>query len=102
MSHNFCNNTIPSLHISPALEHTHIHLARLIYHVAVMLSAEAYPELFSPIYQIFEAPHLLKDALFPTMIDDHLLSARAAMTQEGRGIWYSCPKGHAYLVGEVN
>ena len=73
---------------------------RLIYHVAVMLSAKRYHKLFSPIALLYDNPMSLQDKLFPTMMDDQFLAAKSAMSVE-TGSWYNCPNGHPYFIGNV-
>ena len=65
-----------------------------------MLSTKQYNKLFSPIAMIYEKPSSLKDKLFPTMMDDQLLSARTAIKEGGK--WYRCPNGHPYFIGDVS
>ena len=66
-----------------------------------MLSTKQYNKLFTPIAMIYEKPSSLKDKLFPTMMDDQLSSAKAAMSRE-TGTWYRCPNGDPYFIGEVS
>ena len=66
-----------------------------------MLSTKQYNKLFSPIAMIYEKPSSLKDKLFPTMMDDQLLSARTAMLGQS-GKWYRCPNGDPYFIGDVS
>ncbi|KAI6655769.1 E3 ubiquitin-protein ligase [Oopsacas minuta] len=92
---------IGSLHFSSNSNNNQISLSRVIYHMAIMLSSNVYPKLFSPISLLYENPHLLTNTLFPTMMDDHLLTVKQAMLgKEGTGQWYTCVNGHAYFVGE--
>ena len=90
---------LPNLQLSDTSSNSEIFLIRLIYHVAVMLSCKKYHKLFLPIALIYENPHTLKDRLFPTMIEDPLISAMTAIQESGR--WYRCPKGHPYFIGNV-
>ena len=70
--------------------------------MAIMLSTNAFPQMFSPISLLYQNPNALVNKLFPTMMDDQLHSVRQVVQQkEGRGQWYLCNKGHAYFVGEV-
>ena len=50
---------------------------------------------------IYEKPSSLKGKLFPTMMDDQLFAAKAAMSREN-GTWYRCPNGHPYFIGNVS
>ena len=65
-----------------------------------MLSSKRYHKLFSPIALLHDNPLSLQGKLFPTMMDDQLLAAKAAMSVE-TGKWYNCPNGHPYFIGNV-
>ena len=65
-----------------------------------MLSSKRYHKLFSPIALLYDNPISLQGKLFPTMMDDQLLAAKAAMSVEA-GKWYNCPNGHPYFIGDV-
>ena len=99
MTNNLGDGHLPNLKLSDTSTNNEILLIRLIYHVAVMLSSKKYHKLFLPIALIYENPQSLKGRLFPTMMDDPLLSAIAAIEESGR--WYKCPKGHPYFIGNV-
>ena len=99
MTNNLGHGHLQNLKLSVTSTNNEIFLIRLIYHVAVMLSSKRYHRLFLPIAQIYENPQNLNGKLFPTMIDDPLVSAIAAFEESGR--WYKCPKGHPYFIGNV-
>ena len=65
-----------------------------------MLSSKRYHKLFSPIALLYDNPISLQDKLFPTMIDDQFLAAKAALTEK-TGKWHCCPNGHPYFIGNV-
>ncbi|KAI6647050.1 E3 ubiquitin-protein ligase [Oopsacas minuta] len=97
-TNNFGNGNLPNLKLTDTSSNHELFLIRLIYHVAVMLSCKKYHKLFLPIALIYEDPQTLQDKLFPTMMDDPLISAKVAMIGES-GKWYQCPKGHPYFIG---
>ena len=79
--------------------------------MAIMLSTNAFPQMFSPISLLYQNPNALVNKLFPTMMDDQLHSVRELVQEREReenerkggwkGQWYHCNNGHAYFVGEV-
>ena len=102
LSNNLGNGTLQCLLFSPDSHNSQIALSRVIYHTAIMLSTNAFPQLFSPISLLYQNPTALLNKLFPTMMDDQFHSVRQLVQQrEGGGKWYFCNKGHAYFVGEV-
>ena len=100
ITNNLGDGHLPNLQLSDTSSNSEIFLIRLIYHVAVMLSCKKYHKLFLPIALIYENPQTLKDRLFPTMMDDHFNSAKAAIKEAGN--WYQCPNGHPYFIGRVS
>ena len=98
-TNNMGDGHLPNLKLSDTSSNNEIFLIRLIYHVAVMLSCKKYHKLFLPVALIYENPQNLKDRLFPTMMDDHFNSAKAAIKESGK--WYQCPNGHPYFIGDV-
>ncbi|KAI6656630.1 E3 ubiquitin-protein ligase [Oopsacas minuta] len=99
-TNNFGDGNLPNLKLTDTSSNHELFLIRLIYHVAVMLSCKKYHKLFLPIALIYENPQTLQDRLFPTMMDDPLISAKDVMSvlSASRG-WHRCPKGHPYLIG---
>ena len=76
-----------------------IFLTRLIYHSAVMFSFKKYNNLLLPIALIYENPKVLEDKLFPTMTDDQFILIKDSIPDGG--MWYQCPNGHPYFIGNV-
>ena len=99
ITNNLGDGHLPNLKLSNNSTNREILLIRLIYHVAVMLSSKKYHKLFLPIALIYENPQNLKGRLFPTMIDDPLISIAGAIKESGK--WYQCPNGHPYFIGNV-
>ena len=99
ITNNLGDGHLPDLKLSNNSTNREIFLIRLIYHVAVMLSSKKYHKLFLPIALIYENPQNLKGKLFPTMIDDPLISVAGAIKETGK--WYQCPNGHPYFIANV-
>ena len=83
------------------LSNSQLCILRLIFHIAVLFTQKKLPKVFSPISLLYTDPAALRGRLFPTMMDDNLVSARVAMGSSN-GAWYSCPRGHPYLIGDVS
>ena len=101
LSNNLSNGRIPCFDISPDSNNNQIALARLIYHMAVMLASNSYSKLFEPISRIYEDPRSLLDKFFPTITEENPSSARKVMEREEAGKWYICRGGHPYFIGKV-
>ena len=99
MTNNLGDGHLQNLKLSDTSSNNEIILIRLIYHVAVMLSSKRYHRLFLPIALIYENPQNLNGKLFPTMIEDPLISIRGIIKETGK--WYQCPNGHPYFIGNV-
>ena len=99
LSNNLSNGRIPCF--DPDSNNNQIALARLIYHMSVMLASSSYPKLFEPISRIYEDPPSLEDKFFPTITEENPSSARRAMEREEAGKWFVCKGGHPYFIGKV-
>ena len=72
-------------------------LAGLTYHMAVLLSSDAFPKIFAPITLIYQNPSALKDKFFPTMVEN-ILPLSSNTRKSETGLWKLCNKGHPYFV----
>ena len=96
LSNNLSDGRIPCFKISLDSDNHQIALARLIYHMAVILTSGTYNKIFKPISRIYDDPRSIIDKFFPTIMEENIPNAR-----EEAGKWFVCRNGHPYFIGKV-
>ncbi|XP_075132003.1 LOW QUALITY PROTEIN: E3 ubiquitin-protein ligase RNF213-like [Leptodactylus fuscus] len=91
------SNNRPVLRVVPQIRSSRIPVFGLAIHMAAVL-LNGNNHLFSPLRNLSFFPSRMQNSYLPTMPEDLVTYARAAMREQIQ--WYSCPKGHYCAVGE--
>ncbi|XP_070580814.1 E3 ubiquitin-protein ligase rnf213-alpha-like isoform X2 [Ptychodera flava] len=87
-----------SLNVTPDQRpHTHT-VSALVIHAMIVLKCCSHYNAILPYVTLFENPQNMANSFFPTMHEDLILEAKAAISESVQ--WYECPNGHPYTIGE--
>ncbi|XP_077980164.1 E3 ubiquitin-protein ligase rnf213-alpha-like [Glandiceps talaboti] len=74
-------------------------VAAIVVHAMIVLQCCSQHHAVEPFITLMKNPQHMSNSYFPTMHEDLIMEARAAISKETVN-WYECPNGHPYMIGD--